>query len=211
MSTQFYRQSDDGRDTGPFSREELLAAAMLGELTEEDLVRSEGSSLWVSARRVKGLFREDAAVGGDAELAKRSHADNDGVGVSSSGGTAGAAQAAYEKQLAALQAGAAGELQTETARPGSGRSSGWWQDHIGWEVWLGVAVILGAIVYTVWVPSEQLRFPPSQRGGTIAPADYYFFGTGPWSTLEYGLLWFDAVLVVGMLLFGRRLLGRSGG
>ncbi|MEZ6060571.1 MAG: DUF4339 domain-containing protein [Planctomycetaceae bacterium] len=208
MSTQFYRQSDDGRETGPFSREELLAAAMLGELTEGDLVRSEGSSLWLSARRVKGLFPEDAAVGGEAELAKRIHAESEGIGVPSYPGTAAAAQAAYEAQLRALESGG---TDADSGRRSKNRRAAWWQGDVGWEVWLGVAVILAAIVYTVWVPSEQLRFPQSQRGGNMAPAGYFFFGTGPWSTLEYGLLWFDAGLVVGALLFGRRLLGRSGG
>jgi len=206
VSTQFYRQSDNGRETGPFSHDELLAAVLLGELSEDDQVRAEGSSLWLSARRVKGLFQEDSAVGAEARSGKHDGSAGDGIGVPSYGGTAGAAQAAYERQLAALQAGAAGDLDTETARRSSSGSIGWWQGDVGWEVWLGVALILTAIVYTVWVPSEQFRFPPSQRGGNMTPAGYDFFGTGPWSVLEYGLLWFDAVLAVGMLLFGRRLL-----
>lgn len=130
--------------------------------------------MWVSAAHVKGLF--GAAPAEDVSSARGTRP----------AGTVNAAQAAYEAQLQALQAGADGDLDTRTDRRTSG---GWWQESVAWEVWLGVALIVAGILYSVLVTPEHVRFPPTQSLNS-EPHSHYFFGTGPWSTVEYGLLWF---------------------
>ena len=55
MAGQWYiRQS--GTDRGPHSIEELIALAQEGQLTRDDSLRKEGSSLYIGATRISGLF-----------------------------------------------------------------------------------------------------------------------------------------------------------
>ena len=54
-STWFYEQR--GERFGPVSSADLIAAAHLGFLGPDDLVRRSEASTWVAAREVRGLFR----------------------------------------------------------------------------------------------------------------------------------------------------------
>lgn len=181
MSNQFYRQADDGTESGPFSLEELQELAACGELRDQDLLRTENSTICVNACRIKGLFSgvpSKETVSGD--------------------------RSAYEAQIAELIA----NPDAATARHSTARASmGSLHDHVGWEAVLGVLLIVMAVMYTIWGTPESARFPAPQRMSVQVPQGHFFFGTGPWSTLEYVLLWFDAVLVIVVLLFGRRILG----
>lgn len=54
-STWFYQQR--GEMFGPVSSADLIAAAHLGFLRPDDLVRRSGASAWVAASDVRGLFK----------------------------------------------------------------------------------------------------------------------------------------------------------
>ena len=54
-STWFYEQR--GERFGPVSSADLIAAAHLGFLGPDDLVRRSEASAWVAAREVRGLFK----------------------------------------------------------------------------------------------------------------------------------------------------------
>ncbi|MEQ9409322.1 MAG: hypothetical protein RIK87_16420 [Fuerstiella sp.] len=181
MSTQFFRQAPDGSETGLFTHEDLRAAALSGDLTEDDAVRAKESTLWVGACHIKGLFRGEAA--------EKPAMDSDD-----------ARRAAYDAQLEALRSGA--RERAEQSRR-QGRSVLWWHSHVGWEAYVAVALLMVGVVYSVWGTPENVRFPLPIRMGGPAQQGHFFFGTGPWSTLEYVLLWCDAVVVIGGLAFGR--------
>ncbi|APZ94924.1 hypothetical protein [Fuerstiella marisgermanici] len=184
MSTQFYRQAPDGSETGPFTHEGLRAAVLSGDLTEADEVRSEASTLWVGAGHIKGLFLGEAA--------EKQPVDSDD-----------ARRAAYDAQLEALRTGAY-ERAEQSRR--QGRSAAWWHDPVGWEVYVAILLVMVGVIYSVWETPEHVRFPlPKRMGGPVQQGNF-FFGTGPWSTLEYLLLWLDAVVVISGLAFGRMIL-----
>ncbi len=55
MSTQWF-YTEDGKQQGPISSNELKSRAANGTMTPDELVWKEGMSEWVPARRIKGLF-----------------------------------------------------------------------------------------------------------------------------------------------------------
>ncbi len=182
MNSQFYRQTDDGTEFGPFSRDALKDFVASGQLLENDLLRSVNSSVWVSARRIEGLFRKvdgEVSIKGD--------------------------RSSYEAQIAELIANPA-TLSGQGSR--DRLSLAGWQDQVGWEVVLAAILVIGAAVDMIWGTSESTRFPVAQGRHADVRQHYFFFDTGPWSILEYVLLWFDAVLLIGALAFGRRILSR---
>lgn len=55
-SEWFYVQR--GETYGPVSSTDLRAAALLGFIGPDDLVRRAGNPTWITARSISGLFRE---------------------------------------------------------------------------------------------------------------------------------------------------------
>lgn len=54
--SQLWHVSQDGRQQGPFTPEQLKSLAESGRLNPSDLVWKNGLSEWVTAASVKGLF-----------------------------------------------------------------------------------------------------------------------------------------------------------
>ena len=111
----------------------------------------------------------------------------------------------YEAQIAVLMANPEAAADHRSKRR---ESAGWWRDQVGWEVLLAAFLVISGVVYTIWGTPESTRFPVSASLQADVQDRHFFFGTGPWSTLEFVLLWFDATLLIGALIFGRRILRR---
>jgi GYF domain 2 len=156
-----------GQDLGPLSFAELRELVRAGTLSRGDRVRAEGAHAWERAESIVGLFHEERVATPAPE--------EDPAPV-----------AAAVVEPTSEPAGAA---DTDDRVRGARRT------------FLFIATVaLGLAVVVAWnglaARAERNRFPtPGHMRAANQPVGHWFFGFGPMSLFEYGLLWFDAVAV----------------
>lgn len=160
-------------ELGPLNFQELVELARAGTLSEDDLVREERAATWQPARTVIGLFHAARAI--QQETHETTPAE---------------AKVTAVKQTASAAAGrvsTAPDLRKQMTK--------------------SVALVMGFAATTIAVAGwylqrrATLRFPPPAALRPSTADGFYFLGTGPWSTLEYLLLWFDALVASAALAF----------
>jgi hypothetical protein len=190
MPSQWYHKASDG-ERGPLSFAEMAAMLRAGTLHEHDLVRREGQSQWQHAEDVVGLLR---AAGRRAEQPAAPPSDGGGR-------TTCSPQERTPKKSPVARDEERGAAVDSPAQS----SGGAWSANVGLRgilgSFLGLAVIIGVFIGAWYWHVEATRFPMPAGLRPPPVTERFFFGWGPLSLFEYILVWIDAIVVAGFLVY----------
>lgn len=176
MSQWYCRILD--QELGPLTFSELAELARSETLSESDRVRDADDAEWRPASTVVGFFhtarRADAASSPAPDVVEEPEDD-------------------VRQEVAALDPWAS----ASPLEPVPGETS-----ETAWSLvarrWVVSAIAMGLLVCASawWENSRaEARFPRPARIQKLEPQRHRLFGTGPWTTLEFGLLVADTTLV----------------
>ena len=165
-------------EMGPVSHSELVDLVRDGTIAEDDWVRRETEAKWTRASDVVGLFR--AARQQRQEMPVAQAAAKPPVNL------------APQNELPVVQPKHSDSDNERAMRQGS-------QRQISAQVLTNAIVgllIVAVAGWFIWCDyTQSVRYPAPAALKEKKPDGFHFFGWGPLSAIEYGLLWFDSVVV----------------
>lgn len=175
MTSQWFCKILD-EEKGPLELQDLIDMARSGTLREDDLVLPPNSTIWIPSRYVAAL----------AEMKRDQESTPHNSPVAE----------LYDSYIMNVaQNEEFGAILTPNSRQR--------QLSIGVISLMIVIIVVG--IDSFWLSHPQTMFPQLSRLSRQYPVGHFFFGTGPWSTMELALLWFDCALVIwGFTTLGYR-------
>lgn len=167
---------------GPMPFQELVNLIRSGTLSRDSVVRREDDTEWQCVEDVVGLTH-----------AARVETDETPME------TMSVAHTQNEQQKSTLTSEENIKTFSEPSPTKSFFATKLDRRSIKWFVTTG-AIVAAFLICWRW-SAERARFPMPSWLKQQTSGEYFFIGTGPWSVVEYGILWFDIVLVTTLLSY----------